>query len=139
MLYEVITIRDIIGFQEKYINKQVDELDKIAAAESKEVETRKGTEKAGVDNIPYFSKVFNVINQLLFSLNASDVADHAINRLKEGKKPIIAFARITSYNVCYTKLLRAADIEANNAKRLLFRQELHFQSCKGFLIPCPKH
>ncbi len=85
-------IRDIIGFQEKYINKQVDELDKIAAAESKEVETRKGTEKAGVDNIPYFSKVFNVINQLLFSLNASDVADHAINRLKEGKKPIIAFA-----------------------------------------------
>jgi len=85
-------IRDIIGFQEKYINKQVDQLDKIAAAESKEVETRKGTEKAGVDNVPYFSKVFNVINQLLFSLNASDVADHAINRLKEGKKPIIAFA-----------------------------------------------
>ncbi len=85
-------IRDIIGFQEKYINKQVQELDKIAAAESKEVETRKGTEKAGVDNIPYFSKVFNVINQLLFSLNATDVADHAIQRLKEGKKPIIAFA-----------------------------------------------
>jgi hypothetical protein len=85
-------IRDIIGFQEKYINKQVEQLDKIAAAESKEVETRKGTEKAGVDNIPYFSKVFNVINQLLFSLNASDVANHAIQRLKEGKKPIIAFA-----------------------------------------------
>ncbi|MCU4176462.1 strawberry notch-like NTP hydrolase domain-containing protein [Carboxylicivirga sp. N1Y90] len=85
-------IRDIIGFQEKYITKQVKELDKIAAAESKEVETRKGTEKAGVDNIPYFSKVFNVINQLLFSLNAADVADHAIQRLKEGKKPIIAFA-----------------------------------------------
>ena len=67
-------IRDIIGFQEKYINKQVDELDKIAAAESKEVETRKGTEKAGVDNVPYFSKVFNVINQLLFSLNASQIS-----------------------------------------------------------------
>lgn len=85
-------IRDIIGFQEKYINKQVEQLDKIAAAESKEVETRKGTEKAGVDNIPYFSKVFNVINQLLFSLNAEDVAEHAIKRLKEGKKPVIAFA-----------------------------------------------
>jgi protein strawberry notch len=85
-------IRDIIGFQEKYINKQVEQLDKIAAAESKEVETRKGTKKAGVDNVPYFSKVFNVINQLLFSINASDVADHAIKRLKEGKKPIIAFA-----------------------------------------------
>jgi hypothetical protein len=85
-------IRDIIGFQEKYINKQVEQLDKIAAAESKEVETRKGTKKAGVDNVPYFSKVFNVINQLLFSINANDVAEHAIKRLKEGKKPIIAFA-----------------------------------------------
>ena len=85
-------IRDVIGFQEKYVNKQVEQLDKIAAAESKEVETRKGTEKAGVDNIPYFSRVFNVINQLLFSLNAADVADHAISRLKQGKKPIIAFA-----------------------------------------------
>ena len=85
-------IRDIIGFQEKYINKQVKQLDKIAAAEGKEVETRKGTSKAGVDNVPYFSKVFNVINQLLFSINANDVANHAIKRLKEGKKPIIAFA-----------------------------------------------
>ncbi|MDA3883145.1 MAG: strawberry notch C-terminal domain-containing protein [Bacteroidales bacterium] len=85
-------IRDIIGFQEKHINKQIQELDKIAAAEGKEVETRKGTNKAGVDNVPYFSKVFNVINQLLFSINASDVAEHAIKRLKEGKKPIIAFA-----------------------------------------------
>ncbi|WP_289054966.1 strawberry notch-like NTP hydrolase domain-containing protein [Carboxylicivirga marina] len=85
-------IRDIIGFQEKYINKQVNELDKIAAAEGKEVETRRGTSKAGVDNVPYFSKVFNVINQLLFSLNATDVANHAIQRLKDGKKPIIAFA-----------------------------------------------
>ncbi|MCT4643606.1 MAG: strawberry notch family protein [Carboxylicivirga sp.] len=85
-------IRDIIGFQEKYINKQVKELDGIAAAEGKEVETRKGTSKAGVDNVPYFSKVFNVINQLLFSINAADVAEHAIKRLKDGKKPIIAFA-----------------------------------------------
>ena len=85
-------IRDIIEFQEKYINKQVDELDKIASAQSKEVVTRKGTEKAGVDNTPYFSKVFNVINQLLFSINANDVANHAIKRLKQGKKPIVAFA-----------------------------------------------
>ncbi len=85
-------VRDIIEFQEKYINKNVAELDEIAAAESKEVETRKGTKKAGVDNVPYFSKVFNVINQLLFSLNADDVANHAIKRLKEGKKPIVAFA-----------------------------------------------
>jgi hypothetical protein len=70
----------------------VDELDKIAVAEGKEIELREGTSQAGVDNLPYFSKVFQVINQMLFSLKAEAVAEQAIQRLKEGKKPVIAFA-----------------------------------------------
>lgn len=85
-------LRDIIAFQNTHIDKQVEELDKIAVAEGKEVELREGTSQAGVDNIPYFSKVFNVINQMLFSIKADAVADRAIERLKEGKKPVIAFA-----------------------------------------------
>ena len=85
-------LRDIIAFQNHYIDKQVEELDDIAAAEGKEVELREGTSQAGVDNQPYFSKVFNVINQMLFSIKAETVADRAIERLKEGKKPVIAFA-----------------------------------------------
>lgn len=85
-------LRDIIGFQKNHIDKKVDELDEIAAAEGKEVDLREGTSQAGVDNIPYFSKVFNVINQMLFSIKADAVADRAIERLKEGKKPVIAFA-----------------------------------------------
>jgi hypothetical protein len=85
-------LRDIIGFQKNYIDKQVDELDKIAVAEGKEVDLREGTSQAGVDNQPYFSKVFNVINQMLFSIKADAVAERTIERLKEGKKPVIAFA-----------------------------------------------
>jgi hypothetical protein len=85
-------LRDIIAFQKNYIDKEVAELDKIAAAEGKEIDLREGTSQAGVDNIPYFSKVFNVINQMLFSIKADAVADRAIERLKEGKKPVIAFA-----------------------------------------------
>lgn len=85
-------IRDIIRFQTVYIDKEVEELDKIAAAEGKETNIRKGTSQAGVDNTPYFSKVFNVINQMLFSIKAESVAERAIARLKEGKKPVIAFA-----------------------------------------------
>lgn len=85
-------LRDIIAFQSNHVDKQVEELDKIAVAEGKEVELREGTSQAGVDNIPYFSKVFNVINQMLFSIKADAVADRAIERLKEGKKPVIAFA-----------------------------------------------
>ncbi len=85
-------LRDIIAFQSNYIDKQVEELDKIAVAEGKEVEIREGTSQAGVDNLPYFSKVFQVINQMLFSLKAEAVAERTIARLKEGKKPVIAFA-----------------------------------------------
>lgn len=85
-------IRDIIAFQSNHIDTQVEELDKIAVAEGKEVEVREGTSQAGVDNQPYFSKVFQVINQMLFSIKAESVAERALMRLREGKKPIIAFA-----------------------------------------------
>ena len=85
-------LRDIITFQGKYVNEAVEELDKIAVAEGKEIGVREGTSQAGVDNQPYFSKVFQVINQMLFSLKAESVAQRAIMRLQEGKKPVIAFA-----------------------------------------------
>ncbi len=85
-------LRDIIAFQNSHVNGIVEELDKIAVAEGKEVGVREGTSQAGVDNQPYFSKVFQVINQMLFSLKAQAVAERAIMRLQEGKKPVIAFA-----------------------------------------------
>jgi hypothetical protein len=85
-------VRDIIAFQGKFINEQIEELDQIAVAEGKEMTIREGTSQAGVDNQPYFSKVFQVINQMLFSLKAESVAERAIMRLQEGKKPVIAFA-----------------------------------------------
>lgn len=85
-------LRDIIAFQGSYVDKMVEDLDKIAVAEGKEVEIREGTSQAGVDNMPYFSKIFQVINQMLFSLKADAVAEKTIERLKEGKKVVIAFA-----------------------------------------------
>ena len=85
-------LRDIIAFQGKFVNDLVEELDNIAVAEGKETTLREGTSQAGVDNLPYFSKVFQVINQMLFSLKAESVAERAIMRLQEGKKPVIAFA-----------------------------------------------
>ncbi len=85
-------LRDIIAFQTTRLSPEIEEMDKIAAAENKEIKKRGGTANAGVDNQPYFSKVFNVINQMLFSIKAESVAERAIARLKEGKKPVIAFA-----------------------------------------------
>ncbi len=74
------------------MDDEIEDLDSIAVAEGKRVDVREGTSEAGVSNQPYFSKVFNVINQMLFSIKADAVAQRAIGRLKEGKKPIIAFA-----------------------------------------------
>ncbi len=85
-------LRDVIGFQKNFVNDEIEELDKIAVAEGKEMEVRKGTSEAGVASQPYFSKVFNVINQMLFSIKAEAVAERTIERLKQGKKPVIAFA-----------------------------------------------
>lgn len=87
-------VREIIAFQTNFIDKEVEGLDKIAAKTNtgSNVEKRKGTKGAGVDSTPYFSKVFQVINQMLFSIKAEAVADRAIMRLKEGKKPVIAFS-----------------------------------------------
>ena len=85
-------LRDIIAFQGTHVDEVVEQLDDIAVAEGKQVAIREGTSQAGVDNLPYFSKVFNVINQMLFSIKAESVAELAIARLKEGKKPVIAFA-----------------------------------------------
>lgn len=85
-------MREIIKFQSLYVEGAVKAMNKIAAAKQSNVEQRKGTEKGGVDNQPYFSKVFNVINQMLFSIKAKDVADRALVRLKQGKGVVIAFA-----------------------------------------------
>jgi hypothetical protein len=85
-------IRQIIAFQSKYVKSAVSELDEELKAQMGEADVNRGSDKAGVDNVPYFSKVFNVINQLLFSTKSEAVAMQAINRLKEGKKVVIAFA-----------------------------------------------
>lgn len=85
-------IRDLISFQSNHIDAMVEDLDKIAAAENKEVEKTQGTQNAGVDNSSYFSRVFNIINQMLFAIKADEVANLAIQRLKEGMKPVIAFS-----------------------------------------------
>jgi predicted RNA methylase len=85
-------VRDIISFQKIHVGKQIKALDDEAIAEGKQFEVTEGTSKAGVDNLPYFSKVFNTINQMLFSIKAEAVAEQAIARLKEGKKPVIAFS-----------------------------------------------
>jgi phenylpyruvate tautomerase PptA (4-oxalocrotonate tautomerase family) len=85
-------IRDIIVFQQDFVKEAVKDMDKDMKMAGGEATATKGTSNAGIDNQPYFSRVFNVVNQLLLSIKAEDVAHDAIHSLKAGRKPVIAFA-----------------------------------------------
>lgn len=85
-------MRDIIAFQKEGVTKVVNEMDKELAEEGKEIRKRGGTSNAGIDNPPYFSKVFQIINQMLMAIKAESTAALAIKRLREGRKPVIAFS-----------------------------------------------
>lgn len=92
--YDAVTslVRDIIDFQSTFVKPLISAWNKKLKAEGKRMETRKGTSRMGVQNYPYFNKVYNVINQLLFSLKAQYVVPDIIDQLKQGQKPFIAFS-----------------------------------------------
>lgn len=83
-------VRDIIKFQDTHIKEIVakvkEDLKGLNVGQTSQ------QDMATVNNPPLFNGVFNLINQMLFSLKAKTVANWAIMRMKEGKKPVIAFA-----------------------------------------------
>lgn len=85
-------LRDIINFQKIYVRQAVNDIDKEIKAEQKQSGIRQGTESAGISMPPEFSGVFNIINQLLFSIKAKTIAELAIDEIKLGRKPLIAFS-----------------------------------------------
>jgi len=91
--YDGITdiMNDIVDFQRIYIKPYIKRRTAEIKNEGKKMGIRPGTVKMGVYNHPYFSKVYNVIDQLLFSLKVNDVADMAIAELQAGRKPFITF------------------------------------------------
>ncbi len=85
-------MRDIINFQKDYIKPVITDMDVKIASSGQQAVERSGTESAGIDNRPYYSKIFQVIHQMLFSIKAEDVATIAVEHLKAGRKPVIAFS-----------------------------------------------
>ena len=92
-IYDIITgiIRDIIAFQNEHVSEVITGVRKQVEAAGGEASETSGTKNAGVNNTPYFSKIFNVVSQLLFSLKAEEVAQEAIKQLNANKKVVIAF------------------------------------------------
>ena len=81
-------MRDIIDFQQVHVGPVIKALD--IQQKGGKVSGRKGANLGGVTQSPYFQKVFNVINQLLYSIKSKDVAKLMIEEFKAGRKPFLA-------------------------------------------------
>jgi hypothetical protein len=105
-------IRDIIEFQTTYLKPVLDLIKKDLKNEAKKVGDRAGVQMAGVDNVPYTSKVFNIINQMLFSIKAKKAAELAVEELKKGNKVAIGFESTMESFMDYMEL-RPGDVLPN--------------------------
>lgn len=81
----------IRSFQDDYIKPLVTQMSDDLAEQGSYSDLKRGTEAMGVKNTPFASKMYNLVNQLLFALKADAVADRTIWNLKHGFKPVISF------------------------------------------------
>lgn len=81
----------IRSFQKEYVNTLVENLSEELAEEGGYSDLQRGTVDLGASNTPFASKMYNLVNQLLFSLKADAVANRVIENLKNGFKPVISF------------------------------------------------
>mgnify|MGYP002520617320 CR=1 FL=1 len=81
---------DIINFQKTYVSGYVEEQNEAMAAMQSTMGIKRGTEALGIKNVPFASKAFNTVQQVLLSLKAKSAAERAIDYLKQGMKPVIA-------------------------------------------------
>lgn len=81
----------IRNFQNDYIKPIISDMNDDAASTGGIVDVTRGTESMGVKNVPFASKMYNLVNQLLFALKVDAVADRVIENLRNGYKPVISF------------------------------------------------
>lgn len=80
----------IIKFQENYVKPKIDELDKELAITAESAGIKKGTDKMGVENVPFASKTYNYTKQLMLALKVDAIADEVDAEIKAGRHPVIA-------------------------------------------------
>jgi predicted RNA methylase len=89
---EVAAIFNAIrNFQDDYITPIINAKNEAAAEHGATVGHTQGTKDLGVKNVPFASKMYNLVNQLLFALKVDAVADRVVENLRNGYKPVISF------------------------------------------------
>ena len=80
----------IIKFQDDYVKPKIDELDKELAITAESAGIKKGTDKMGVENVPFASKTYNYTKQLMLALKVDAIANEVDAEIKAGRHPVIA-------------------------------------------------
>jgi hypothetical protein len=83
-------IREIIKFKLEHVNPIISKMDREIKSQTPLV---KGVKRPSVTNVSAYNGIFDLINMMLFSIKAQVCGEIAVERLKEGKKPIISFAQ----------------------------------------------
>jgi len=85
----IYLMNQIVAFEADHIEPILSEINAEAKEKGDKMETR--PRRLGVKSSPYFSRVFNIIDQLLFSLKVTEVAKKTLELLSQDKKVVIAF------------------------------------------------
>ena len=83
---------DIIQFQRTYVDPIINKMNDDAAEEQGEVDHTPGTRDMGINNVPFASRTYNMVQQVLLSLKVNEAVKRAIEHLKEGRVPVIALS-----------------------------------------------
>lgn len=80
----------IIKFQEDYVKPKIAEQDKDLAIYAESIGVKRGTNKLGVENVPFASKTYNYTKQLMLALKVDAIVDEVEAEIKTGRHPVIA-------------------------------------------------
>ncbi|KAA3828443.1 hypothetical protein F3F35_22775, partial [Bacteroides ovatus] len=80
----------IIKFQEDYVKPMIEALDMELAVMAESEGVKRGTDKMGVENVPFASKTYNYTKQLMLALKVNAIADEVEGEINAGRHPVIA-------------------------------------------------
>ena len=107
-------MRKIIEFERKYINPIIGEIALSLIFQGETVS--QDNAKLGVNRVEYFSRAHNIVRQMMLSVKAEAIADHAIRQLKEGKKVVIALSQ--TFEAMLTDLMEELHVPADSGKHI---------------------
>ena len=81
---------DIIKFQQDYVKPRIDDLSASLAVTASSANVKRGTDKMGVENVPFASKTYNYTKQLMLALKVDAIVDEVDTQIKAGLHPVIA-------------------------------------------------